>query len=65
MKPNYEMIVIIVIGYIIIIIIKKFIIIGNYYRNLNEYLKPITDLTFTVGSLRTDTLQSYVSTVDN
>jgi hypothetical protein len=64
MKPNYEMIVIIVIGYIIIII-KKFIIIGNYYRNLNEYLKPITDLTFTVGSLRTDTLQSYVSTVDN
>jgi hypothetical protein len=64
MNPNYEMIVIIVIGYIIIII-KKFIIIGNYYRNLNEYLKPITDLTFTVGSLRTDTLQSYVSTVDN
>jgi hypothetical protein len=64
MKPNYEMIVIIVIGYIIIII-KKFIIIGNYYRNLNEYVKPITDLTFTVGSLRTDTLQSYVSTVDN
>jgi hypothetical protein len=63
MKPNYEMIVIIVIGYIIIII-KKFIIIGNYYRNLNEYLKPITDLTFTVGSLRTDTLQSYVSTLD-
>jgi hypothetical protein len=64
MKPNYEMIVIIVIGYKIIII-KKFIIIGNYYRNLNEYLKPITDLTFTVGSLRTDILQSYVSTVDN
>jgi hypothetical protein len=64
MKPIYEMIVIIVIGYIIIII-KKFIIIGNYYRNLNEYVKPITDLTFTVGSLRTDTLQSYVSTVDN